>query len=203
MKSQFLFGLVLLVSPFSFSQIVINELDCDTSQTIDTVVDNIDKHEFLELLSETPNFPLDGYVVVFFNGSISGANTSYFTIDLDGYTTDINGLFLIGNNAVSPLPQYIISDNTIQNGPDAVAIYRASDIDFPEGTLATINNLVDVLMYDTNDADDTDMINIFNQDPQCDLDYVPNTARKMNIEVALSNSFGFGGTNGTLILKKI
>ena len=46
-------------------------------------------------------------------------------------------------------------------------------------------------------------INIFNQDPQCDLDYVPNTARKMNIEVALSNSFGFGGTTGTLILKKI
>ena len=46
-------------------------------------------------------------------------------------------------------------------------------------------------------------INIFNQDPQCDLDYVPNTARKMNIEVALSNSFGFGGTNGTLSLKKI
>lgn len=46
-------------------------------------------------------------------------------------------------------------------------------------------------------------INIFNQDPQCDLDYVPNTSRKMKIEVALSNSFGFGGTNGTLILKKI
>jgi 3-oxoacyl-[acyl-carrier-protein] synthase II len=46
-------------------------------------------------------------------------------------------------------------------------------------------------------------INIFNQDPQCDLDYVPNTARKIKIEVALSNSFGFGGTNGTLILKKI
>ena len=46
-------------------------------------------------------------------------------------------------------------------------------------------------------------INIFNQDPQCDLDYVPNTARKMKIEVALSNSFGFGGTNGTLILKKL
>ena len=46
-------------------------------------------------------------------------------------------------------------------------------------------------------------INIFNQDPQCDLDYVPNTSRKMKIEVALSNSFGFGGTNGTLILKRI
>jgi 3-oxoacyl-[acyl-carrier-protein] synthase II len=46
-------------------------------------------------------------------------------------------------------------------------------------------------------------INIFNQDPQCDLDYIPNTARKMKIEVALSNSFGFGGTNGTLIFRKI
>jgi 3-oxoacyl-[acyl-carrier-protein] synthase II len=46
-------------------------------------------------------------------------------------------------------------------------------------------------------------INIFEQDPQCDLDYVPNTARNMKIEVALSNSFGFGGTNGTLVFRKV
>ena len=46
-------------------------------------------------------------------------------------------------------------------------------------------------------------INLFNQDPQCDLDYVPNAARKMKIGVALSNSFGFGGTNGTLVFRKI
>lgn len=46
-------------------------------------------------------------------------------------------------------------------------------------------------------------INLANQDPQCDLDYVPNTARPMRIGVALSNSFGFGGTNGSLVFRKI
>jgi 3-oxoacyl-[acyl-carrier-protein] synthase II len=46
-------------------------------------------------------------------------------------------------------------------------------------------------------------INIFNQDPNCDLDYVPNVARNMNIDVAISNSFGFGGTNGTLVFCKV
>ena len=45
-------------------------------------------------------------------------------------------------------------------------------------------------------------INYENPDPECDLDYVPNTARKMRIDVALSNSFGFGGTNGTLVFRK-
>jgi 3-oxoacyl-[acyl-carrier-protein] synthase II len=45
-------------------------------------------------------------------------------------------------------------------------------------------------------------INIFNQDPQCDLDYCANTAREMKIDVALKNSFGFGGTNGTLVFKR-
>jgi 3-oxoacyl-[acyl-carrier-protein] synthase II len=46
-------------------------------------------------------------------------------------------------------------------------------------------------------------INIFNQDPECDLDLVSGTARKMNIDIALSNSFGFGGTNGTLVFRKV
>ena len=46
-------------------------------------------------------------------------------------------------------------------------------------------------------------INLQNPDPQCDLDYVPNTARPMKIDVALSNSFGFGGTNGSLVFRKI
>ena len=46
-------------------------------------------------------------------------------------------------------------------------------------------------------------INLENPGEGCDLDYVPNTARNMKIDVALSNSFGFGGTNGTLVFRKI
>ena len=46
-------------------------------------------------------------------------------------------------------------------------------------------------------------INIFNQDPDCDLDYCANTARDMRIEYAAKNNFGFGGTNGTLVFKRV
>ncbi len=46
-------------------------------------------------------------------------------------------------------------------------------------------------------------INIFEQDPECDLDYCANTARKMKIDVAVNNNFGFGGTNGSLVFRKV
>ena len=46
-------------------------------------------------------------------------------------------------------------------------------------------------------------INLFNQDPACDLDYCANTAREMRIDVAVKNNFGFGGTNGTLVFRKV
>ena len=45
-------------------------------------------------------------------------------------------------------------------------------------------------------------INLENPDPDCDLDYVPNTARKANVEYVLSNSFGFGGTNAALMFRR-
>jgi len=136
------------------SQLVINEIDCDTP--------GIDDKEFVELRSETPNFPLDGYVVVFFNGSASGGDTSYLALDLDGYETDINGLLLIGSTTVNPFPQYVIAPNLIQNGADAVAIYQADDLDFPDGTLAYVDaSLVDVLLYQTNDSDGLGLVAIF------------------------------------------
>jgi 3-oxoacyl-[acyl-carrier-protein] synthase II len=46
-------------------------------------------------------------------------------------------------------------------------------------------------------------INVFEQDPECDLDYCANAARKMKIDVAVNNNFGFGGTNGSLVFRKI
>ena len=171
MKYNYLIALLFFVSQVLTAQIVINELDCDTS-TVDT---NLDTLEFIELKSDTPNFALDGYVVVLFNGSDSGGNTSYYTIDLDGYTTDINGLLLIGSVEVSPVPQLLIPINTIQNGPDAVAVYLGSYDDFPEYTLATIDNLIDALMYDTNDADDTDLMALLGETVQISEGAAQNT----------------------------
>jgi len=45
-------------------------------------------------------------------------------------------------------------------------------------------------------------MNLDNPDPECDLDYVPNQARKAKVEYAMSNSFGFGGTNGALLFRR-
>ncbi|HMU04092.1 MAG TPA: endonuclease, partial [Saprospiraceae bacterium] len=155
MRSFLFFTFLFWVTFNTYGQaVVINEIDCDTP--------GIDDKEFVELLSSSPNFPLDGYVLVFFNGSDNGGNTSYLALDLDGYTTDINGILLIGSTTVVPFPQYIIPTNVIQNGADAVAIYRGNAEDFIEGTLAFVDaTLVDVLLYDTNDADAVSMINIF------------------------------------------
>ena len=142
----------LFIGQLIVAQIVINELDSDTPST--------DILEFIELKSNTPNYSLDGYIVVLFNGSANGMDSSYFTIDLAGFTTDVNGLLLIGSNTVVPFPQLLISQNVIQNGADAVAIYQADILDFPDVTLATQVNLIDALVYDTSDADDVDLMNL-------------------------------------------
>ncbi|MDO1499905.1 endonuclease [Winogradskyella maritima] len=144
---------------FAYSQdLLINELDCDSAISEDL--------EFIELKSPTPNFTISNRVLVFFNGSPNGMDSSYFVVNLDGAVTDGNGLLTIGSTSVTPFPQLLISGNTIQNGADAVAIYEGTPDDFPEGTLATITNLVDVLIYDTSDADDAGLIGIFSMDPR-------------------------------------
>lgn len=143
-----LFSLFLLLfTCFSFGQVVINELDCDTPST--------DDKEFIELKSTAPNFALDGYVLVLYNGTGTLINKSYYVVDLDGFTTDINGIIVIGNSLVSPVPTKFLPDNIFQNGPDGVALYLGSSSDFPNNSTATSLNLIDALVYDTNDADAT------------------------------------------------
>ncbi len=136
----------------TYSQLFINEIDSDT--------DSVDQLEFIEIKSESPNFSLDGYIIVLFNGSSNGSDSSYLAIDLNGFQTDLNGLFLIGNNNVSPSAQIIVPNNSIQNGADAVGIYQAPLSDFPNSTLATTTNLVDALVYDTSDSDDENLMQL-------------------------------------------
>lgn len=109
--------------------------------------------EFVELKSTTPNLPLDNYVLVFFNAGSSSPysnSASYFAMDLDGYSTDINGIAVFGNVQVSPSPTGTFLNNTIQNGPDVIALYQGNASDFPLNTLATATNLIDAIAYSNN-----------------------------------------------------
>ena len=155
MLKKFILTIGLICSFSSFGQVIlINEIDSDTP--------SIDTKEFIELKTQTPNFSLNGYVLVCFNGNpTSGSNTalkSYYTMSLDGLTTDVNGLVLIGSNDVSPYPTRVFGDNLLQNGADAVAVYSGNFADFPDGTLATTTNLIHALAYDTSDADAVELM---------------------------------------------
>jgi hypothetical protein len=137
---------------------VINEVDSDT--------DGVDDKEFIEIKTVNPFTSLDGYMIVLFNGSDSGGDASYFNLELDGFATDINGLFVLGGPEVSPIADFELPLNTIQNGADAVGLYLADENDMPIGTVATTMNLVDAVVYDTNDSDDTVLMNLLGQSQQ-------------------------------------
>jgi len=145
-------------SDFSFSfatdtgsPIRINEVDADTPGS--------DKLEFIELYDGgVGNTPLDGLVVVLYNGSDRRSYNSAF--DLDGFTTDADGYFLLGNTAVMPTPGLIINNNSLQNGADAAAIHIGNAVDYPNDTPVSGLGLVDAVVYDTNDSDVQGLLNI-------------------------------------------
>lgn len=140
--------LALLAASISFSQVSINEIDSDQTGT--------DMTEFVELLSDNPSQSLDGLILVFFNGN-NAVNGSYNVIDLDGFTTDANGFFLVANDGFPNADIQIGPDNIIQNGTDAVAIYQASASSFPADTPPTTSNLIDAVIYETSDGVDADL----------------------------------------------
>ncbi len=146
----------------SFGQVFINEVDGDTPGT--------DTNEIVEIKSTIPNYSLTGLVLVLFNGGTSGtSNLSYQAFDLDGFSTDINGIFLLGRSAVVPAPSIIFSTTFIaagglQNGPDAVALYTGNASDFPTNTAATSTNLVSGFAYASSGSVlPTLLMNVFGQ----------------------------------------
>ena len=147
--------LLLFILNYCTAQVIINEVDADNPGS--------DVREFVELKSSVANFSLNGYVLVFFNGTSTGlTKTSYLTIDLDGFTTDINGIIHFGNLDVTPAPAALISSNSIQNGPDGIGLYIGNAVDFPFGTLATSTNLIDGIAYTSTSTLATAIMSAFN-----------------------------------------
>ncbi len=139
--------------------LIVNEVDSDTPGT--------DEAEFVELYDGgVGNTTLDGKVVVFYNGS---TDLSYAAYDLDGFSTDANGYFLLGNAGVVPTPSIVFGSNGLQNGEDAVALYTGDASSFPNGTAVTTTDLIDALVYDTSDPDAAGLLPLLNPgQPQVD-----------------------------------
>lgn len=129
------------------TQVVLNEVDTEMSGT--------DQLEFVELYGPA-NTALDGLSLVFYNGT---GDSSYEAFDLDGFSLDADGFFVLGNAGVTNVDS-VIPDNSMQNGADAVALYLADATDFPDGTAVTAVNLIDALVYDTDDSDDSGLLSV-------------------------------------------
>lgn len=142
---------ILTVNAIAPPNVVINEVDCDQAGT--------DTAEFVEIYDGgIGNTSLTGLVVVFYNGT---DDKSYAAFDLDTHRTNSSGYFTLGNAAVPGVDQ-VFPDGTIQNGADAIALYVGNAADFPNGTPVTTTNLIDALVYDTNDADDPGLLMLLN-----------------------------------------
>ncbi len=151
---------MLTVNPVAPPNVVINEVDSDQAGT--------DTAEFIEIYDGgSGDTSLSGLVVVFYNGS---NDESYAAFDLDGFSTNAGGYFTLGNAGV-PGVDLVFNAGTMQNGADAVAIYLGNASSFPNGTHVTTTNLIDALVYDTNDADDPGLLTLLNPgEPQINED---------------------------------
>jgi hypothetical protein len=171
--------------PAANAALIISEIDSDTPGT--------DIAEFVEIYSTTgTTTSLDGFSIVFFNGGAAN-DASYLAFDLDGFSTDASGYFLIGNSGV-PGVGITVASNTIQNGADAVALYAADATSFPNGTVPTTLNLVDALVYDTSDPDDTALLTALGETIQYDENGSFDGA---NDSISFLNGSWFTGTNPT------
>lgn len=138
--------------------IVINEVDANTP--------GIDSAEFIELFGPGGT-SLDGLAVVLYNGS---DDASYDVIDLDGFSIPADGYFVIGSASVPNVDLVAFTTDGIQNGADAVALVIGDAGAFPNDTPVSSANLLDAIVYDTNDADDSGLLSGLGEVTQFDED---------------------------------
>jgi len=170
------------------ADVLINEVDADTPGN--------DAAEFIELYDGgVGNQSLDGYVVVLYNGLDDQSYTP--AIDLDGYTTDENGYFVIGSIGMGTDIELDPGGyGWLQNGADAVALYFGyDDTDFPNDTPVTATNLIDAIVYDTNDNDDAGLLDVLLNPGQPQVNEDGNGAKDTDSNQRIPN--GAGGEMNT------
>uniref|UniRef100_A0A3Q4IEX8 Si:ch211-183d21.1 n=1 Tax=Neolamprologus brichardi TaxID=32507 RepID=A0A3Q4IEX8_NEOBR len=119
--------------------LIISEINADNPR--------LDTTEFVELYHTSgQRAPLDGYTLVFYNGN---GNIAYKVLDLKGHSTDDRGFFLVGSVDMLPKPAILLPPNTVQNGPDAIVLYRTPAARYNEKMNVTAVGLVDAVVYMT------------------------------------------------------
>ncbi|XP_028989884.1 uncharacterized protein si:ch211-183d21.1 [Betta splendens] len=132
-------GLVLVVTVAGDPCLIISEVNADNPK--------LDTTEFVELYHTSgQRAALDGYTLVFYNGN---GNVAYKVMDLKGQSTDDRGFFLVGSVDMLPKPAIPLPPNTVQNGPDAIVLYRTSAARYSEKMNVTAAGLVDAVVYMT------------------------------------------------------
>ena len=162
---------------------------------VDSAQPGGDTMEFIELYDGgAGNTSLAGLVVVLYDGA---SDTSYAAFDLDAYSTNANGYFTLGN-ALVPGVDLVFADGLLMNGADAVALYQADAVNFPNGTPVTTTNLRDALVYDTNaSGDDPELQVLLNPgQPQIDELSGPNA----NSMQRCPNGSGGGRNTSTYVV---
>ncbi|XP_034050072.1 uncharacterized protein si:ch211-183d21.1 [Thalassophryne amazonica] len=138
---------VRLVCVFVSLMVVVSADHCLIISEINADNPKLDITEFVELYHTSgQRASLDGYTLVFYNGN---GNIAYKVLDLKGYSTDDRGFFLVGSVDMLPKPAILLPPNTVQNGPDAIALYHTSAARYSERMNATAIGLVDAVVYMT------------------------------------------------------
>lgn len=138
-------GMLLLGLSAVRSCLIISEVNCDNPR--------FDTKEFVELFSLSGgSTSLDGYTLVFYNGN---GNVAYRIVDLSRHITDEQGFFLIGSAELKPSPAIQLPPNSIQNGPDAIALYGSSWVPVAENGNVSAIGLLDAVVYTSRRATGT------------------------------------------------